>query len=171
MQRARATFSEAGAVERYLHEHIPLSRAMGVTVKGFSADSLCLAAPLAPNLNHRGTAFGGSVACLAILAGWSWLLTRLAGRDPAPRLVIQEQTVDYLLPISANFEATCGAPSDATWHRFLRALEVRGRGRLALAVDVASEGKLVARFRGAFVAMHSVDDEANGSGATGAQVG
>lgn len=148
--------TEAGAVERYLHEHIPLSRAMGVTVKGLSEQSLCLAAPLAPNRNHRGTAFGGSVASLAILAGWSWLLTRLAGRDPEPRLVIQEQTVDYLLPVGAVFEATCEAPAGAAWHRFLKALDARGRGRLSLAVNVESEGRLVARFRGAYVAVQTV---------------
>jgi len=156
MQRARATMTDPGAVERYLHEHIPLSRAMGVTVKALSAQSLRLAAPLAPNRNHRGTAFGGSVASLAILAGWSWLLTRLAGRDPEPRLVIQEQTVDYLLPVGAAFEATCAAPTDAAWHRFLKALEARGRGRLSLGVDVESEGRLVARFRGAYVAVQTV---------------
>lgn len=170
MQRARTKLTEADAVERYLHEHIPLSRAMGVAVRRLSAESLCLTAPLDPNLNHRGTAFGGSVASLAILAGWSWLLTRLAGRDPESRLVIQEQTVDYLLPIRATFEATCAAPPDAAWQRFLKALDARGRGRLTLAVDVESEGRLAARFRGAYVAVHAVGDAAPEADAGAARV-
>jgi thioesterase domain-containing protein len=143
----------AGELERYLHERIPLSRAIAVRVVHVGPEFVRLSAPLAPNLNHRQTAFGGSVASLAILAGWSWLLARVADRSPLPRLVIQEQTVEYLAPIDALFEAECAAPTDAAWQRFVRALDGRGRGRLALAADVTCGGRVAARFRGQFVAM------------------
>lgn len=144
---------QAADLARYLHEHIPLSRALAVEVRHVGPELVRLAAPLAPNLNHRRTAFGGSVASLAILAGWSWLLARLADRSPVPRLVIQEETVEYLAPIDAVFEATCPAPPDAAWQRFLRALDGRGRGRLELSAEVMSEGRLAARFRGLYVAI------------------
>ncbi len=143
----------AADLERYLHEHIPLSRALAVCVEQLTPELVRLAAPLAPNLNHRRTAFGGSVASLAILAGWSWLLARLADRSPLPRLVIQEQTVEYLAPIGATFEARCPAPSEAAWRRFVRALDERGRGRLELTAEVLCEGQVAARFRGLYVAI------------------
>ena len=143
----------AAELERYLHDHIPLSRALAVRVAHVGPEFVRLSAPLAPNLNHRRTAFGGSVASLAILAGWSWLLARLADRGPVPRLVIQEQTVEYLTPIDAGFEATCAAPTEAAWRRFARALDERGRGRLELAAEVTCEGRLAARFRGLYVAI------------------
>jgi thioesterase domain-containing protein len=143
----------AADLERYLHDHIPLSRALAVRVEHVGPELVRLSAPLAPNLNHRRTAFGGSVASLAILAGWSWLLARLADRSPVPRLVIQDQTVEYLEPILAAFEATCPAPAEASWRRFLRALDGRGRGRLELAAEVTSEGRVAARFRGLYVAI------------------
>jgi thioesterase domain-containing protein len=148
-----ASAMQATDLERYLHDHIPLSRALAVRVEHLGPELVRLSAPLAPNLNHRRTAFGGSVASLAILAGWSWLLARLADRSPVPRLVIQEETVEYLAPIDAAFEAICAAPAETAWRRFERALDERGRGRLGLAADVTSEGRIAARFRGLYVAI------------------
>jgi thioesterase domain-containing protein len=143
----------AADLERYLHEHIPLSRALAVRVEHLGPELARLSAPLAPNLNHRQTAFGGSVASLAILAGWGWLLARLADRSPVPRLVIQEQTVEYLAPIDADFAAACPAPAEADWRRFVKALDERGRGRIALAAEVSCRDQIAARFRGLYVAV------------------
>ena len=64
-------------LEQYLHDHIPLSRAMQVTVISLAQDRVILSAPLAPNINHRDTVFGGSASAVAILAAWSLLHTRL----------------------------------------------------------------------------------------------
>jgi thioesterase domain-containing protein len=150
----------AADLERFLHEQIPLSRALAVRVEHLSPELVRLSAPLAPNLNHRRTAFGGSVASIAILAGWSWLLARLSDRSPLPRLVIQEQTVEYLAPVGAAFEAICLAPSDAAWRRFVRALDGRGRGRLELRAEVLCDGRVAARFRGLYVAMGGTDPAA-----------
>ena len=44
----------------YLHSHIPLTRHLGVRVAGLDDASARLCAPLAANLNHRDTAFGGT---------------------------------------------------------------------------------------------------------------
>jgi thioesterase domain-containing protein len=62
---------------QYLHEHIPLSRAMGVEVVEATWDGVSLRAPLAPNINHRETVFGGSASAVAILAAWALLYVRL----------------------------------------------------------------------------------------------
>lgn len=146
------------ALRRYLHEHIPLSVAMGVEPRVVSDDEVRLAAPLGPNVNHRGTAFGGSIAALAVLAGWGWLRARLDGRTPLPRLVVQQQTVDFLSAGHADLVATCRAPPAEAWDRFLRTLERRGRARLDLAVEVHAGDALVARFGGAYVAAVAADD-------------
>lgn len=161
MQADGGVAMRATDLERYLHEHIPLSRALAVRVEHLGPELVRLSAPLAPNLNHRRTAFGGSVASLAILAGWSWLLARLADRSPVPRLVIQEQTVEYLAPIAAAFEARCPAPSESAWRRFARALDERGRGRLELTAEVISEGQVAARFRGLYVAIGGPESAAS----------
>ncbi|MDE2272743.1 MAG: YiiD C-terminal domain-containing protein, partial [Gammaproteobacteria bacterium] len=52
-------------LEAYLHAHIALVRHMQVRVGTCNAHGLTLNAPLAANLNHEGTAFGGSLDSLA----------------------------------------------------------------------------------------------------------
>jgi thioesterase domain-containing protein len=140
-------------LQAYLHEYIPLSRALAVEVVEVAPERVQLAAPLAPNRNHRQTAFGGSVASLAILSGWSWLHARLAGFSPAPDIVIQQQQVEYLAAIDEAFSAICLAPPDAAWRKFMRALEQRARGRLALTAEILCRERVAARFSGLYVAV------------------
>jgi thioesterase domain-containing protein len=59
---------ELAELERYLHQHIPLSEAMQVSVVEVHPEHVVLSAPLAPNINHRETVFGGSASAVAILA-------------------------------------------------------------------------------------------------------
>ena len=77
------------SLAQYLHQQIPLSRAMQVDALEVSEDSVRLSAPLVPNVNHRATVFGGSASALAILAAWSLLHVRLRGSFPQASIVIQ----------------------------------------------------------------------------------
>ena len=144
----------SGQLEHYLHEHIPISRPLGVRVLAAGADVVRLGAPLEPNLNHRQTVFGGSLSAVAILAAWSWLYLRLGGPGFAGRIVIQNHSVEYLAPAEGDFVATCAAPGGEMWTRFERALERRGRARVTLDVEVHVDRLLVARCRGRYVALH-----------------
>src|SRR5262245_966332 len=93
------------ALESYLHAHIPLSQAMQVRVEEVGRDRIVLGAPLAPNINHRETLFGGSASAIAILAAWSLLSTRLRSEGIATKLVIQRNTMSYEAPIDGGFTA------------------------------------------------------------------
>lgn len=143
----------ATELQQYLHQHIPISSAMRITVAAASPDGVELRAALAPNINHRSTAFGGSVASLAVLAGWSMLRIGLDDITPVPQIVIQRSTLEYMTPIRADFDAKCRRPSEETWQRFIQALNRRGRGRLRLLVDVQCEGLPAGHLTGEFVAM------------------
>ena len=92
-------------LESYLHAHIPLSSAMGVTVRSANDEAVVLHAPLGPNINHRDTVFGGSASALAILAGWSLVHLRLTKEGVSPRIVIQRNTVEYNAPMLGDFDA------------------------------------------------------------------
>lgn len=140
-------------LERYLHEHIPLTKAMEVSVLVASAERVVLRAPLAPNINHRQTAFGGSIATLATLAGWSWLHVHAAGAGV--RLVIQASHVEFLKPIEGVFEAICLKPSEEALATYEEILTRRGKGRIGLAVTVEYAGQVAATFRGTFVALRN----------------
>lgn len=146
---------DATALEHYLHEHIPISGPLGVRVLAAGAGGVRLAAPLGPNLNHRQTAFGGSLAALAILAAWSWLHLKLRGEGFVGRLVIQGNSMEYLAAAEGDFEADCRAPGAERWALFARTLAQRGRARIELDAEVRVGEALVASFRGQYVALRS----------------
>ena len=66
------------ALEHFLHEMIPLAKAMGVAVEVSDDQKLVLTAPHEQNKNSLNTAFGGSLVSLATLAGYGvvWELMR-----------------------------------------------------------------------------------------------
>jgi thioesterase domain-containing protein len=140
-------------IEAFLHEHLPLARAMEARVAQADASGARLTAPLSRNHNHHGTAFGGSLSALAMLAGWAFLHAALdrAGRDEA-EVVIQEVRFAFTAPARGDLEARVSAPDAATWDAFARALDRRGRARLDLACELRSEGAEVARAEARYVA-------------------
>lgn len=151
----------ASELERYLHEHIPISSALGVRVAGADFAHVRLTAPLAPNLNHQRSAFGGSLSALAILTGWSWLHLQLRPIGFIGQIVIQGNSMEYLVPALGDFEAVCHAPSAERWGVFARTLRQRNRSRIELDADVTVGDSLVASFRGQYVALR----DANPAGA------
>jgi thioesterase domain-containing protein len=141
-------------LERYLHEHIPLTRAMGLSVVAVTADAVVLQAPLAPNINHRATVFGGSAGALALLAGWALLHVRLHGEGIASRLVIQRNTMEFQRPIAAQFSAHSSLLQPERWADFTRMLARKGRARITVLALLRSADQVVGRFTGEFVALH-----------------
>ena len=144
---------DASALETYLRERIPLSRAMEVRVVEIGATHLRIAAPLAPNINHRDTVFGGSAAAVAMLAAWGLLYVRLDHEQRPARLVIQRCSMEYLQPIDAEFAAVSTLAAGEDWSRFLAGIERKGRARIAVRVDLDSRDRRVGEFTGEFVAV------------------
>ena len=140
-------------VERYLHDHIPISAAMGVRVVSCDAAGVKLAAPLAANINHRATVFGGSASAVAILAAWTYLHSALRGSGMSTRLVIQRNTIDYLAPITTDFEAECLAVTAEELARVAKMLRRHGKARITLAAQLTCAGTKVAAFSGEYVAV------------------
>jgi thioesterase domain-containing protein len=142
-------------LEQYLHEHIPLSKAMEVSVVVISDDAVTLRAPLAPNINHRETVFGGSASALAILAAWSLVQTRLRRGGIAGRLVIQRNTTEFERPIWGDFTARSSLERPGEWRRFTHLLARKGKARVAVTAILEHAGQEVGRFHGEFVALRS----------------
>ena len=68
--------------EKFFHQQIPITRAMGVRVAAYDGQRFTLVAPIALNFNHLGTAFGGSLSAVATLAGYGLLWPHLSSRHP-----------------------------------------------------------------------------------------
>lgn len=143
----------ANELEQYLHDHIPLSKAMHVSVVSVHPDSIILGAPLAPNVNHRATVFGGSASAVAILAAWSLVHVRLKQAGISSQIVIQRNTMDYGLPIAGAFTARSSIQTADAWEAFLRTLKRRGRARITIASILEFAGHPAGHFEGNFVAL------------------
>ena len=91
------------ALELFLHEMIPLAKAMGVGVEVSDARALTLTAPKEQNRNSLNTAFGGSLVSLATLAGYGvvWeLMKNEKGADKAEwSIVVKESRAAYRRPV------------------------------------------------------------------------
>ena len=139
--------------ERYLHVNIPLSAAMGVRVRVATPHEVVLWAPIAPNINHNRTVFGGSGAVLATLSAWTLLHLRLQHAGIHGQLVIQRSSMEYERPIPGDFEAACRFADESAWNRFRVTYERRGRARLTLAADLRHDAQSMGSFSGDFVAL------------------
>lgn len=143
--------TDLAATERFLHEQIPLTRAMGVKVESHDARGLVLGAPLEANHNHLGTAFGGSLAALATLAGYALLWLELGNRDA--HIVIRRSELDYRHPVTGPLRAICRKPPEAELAAFRSTFAKAGKARVRLEVTVEEQGRVCMAFVGTFVAI------------------
>jgi thioesterase domain-containing protein len=138
--------------QQTLHELLPISAAMAVTVGELPDGRLAIRAALAPNSNDKGTGFGGSIAALGIMAGWCAVTEAVHVRHPGTDVVIQRAETDYVAPARADFHACAAAFEPGVLERFLQTLARRGRARIVATVDVISADTRVAVVTGTYVA-------------------
>ncbi len=139
-------------ITAYLHRRIPLTRHLGATLQLWDGKTVRLSAPLAPNLNHRNTAFGGSLSALAILGGWTLLHLALRERGVPHRIVIQRSTTDFAEPVKGEFTATSTLPDAARWERFLATLRCHDRARVVVQGSLTSSAGVGGSHEGVYVA-------------------
>jgi thioesterase domain-containing protein len=129
-----------------------LARHIGVVVESADDAAVVLRAPLVPNANHKGTAFGGSLYSLAVLTGWAWVTRYLAARGVAVDAVIQESNTRFLAPVHGELRASVAAPPKTQIDKFRKMLQRAGRGRICLRVEIYYDQALATLFEGVFVA-------------------
>lgn len=144
----------AAALEHELLADIPLARAMSLSVGAYDGDSLCLAAPLAPNINDKGCAFGGSLASVMTLAGWGLVKLALDARKLDCDIYVQDSAIRYLAPVWQDFSAVARLAHGDLFDDLFDALASRGKGRLRVRCVVAlADGSAAAALDARFVAL------------------
>jgi thioesterase domain-containing protein len=142
-----------GEITQYLHQQIPLTAAMEISVAVSDGATITLTAPLAPNRNHADTAFGGSISTLGIVAGWTLLHAALSERGISAKLLIQNSSTDFLRPADGDLKATSGFARPEAMDEFVLALKERRRARIEIESRVLSRGVVVATHKGTYVAI------------------
>jgi thioesterase domain-containing protein len=139
-------------VNAYLARHVPITQAMGIRFRSFDGDGVLLTAPLAPNINDKGMAFGGTLASLLALAGWALtdLVLRRAGM--AADVIIASSRIEYRLPVTGEIRVRCPLPAAAEVERLLGDFGRRRRARWELEAFVEGAGGPAAVSRALYVA-------------------
>ncbi len=151
MSDFEADDSSVGGITRFLHEQIPITRAMGVAVESFAHGTLVLTAPLGANHNHLGTAFGGSLSAIATLAGYGLLWLRLEDRES--HIVVRNSSIQYHRPVRGVIRAICKSPEEAKLAAFRSKFAKKGKARIRLQVTIEEAGEVCVEFEGVYVAI------------------
>ena len=146
-------------ITSYIHEHIPLTSHLGAIVESYDGKTVSISAPLTPNLNHRNTAFGGSISALGILSGWTLLFLKLKETGIKSRLVIQKSLFDFQDPVDDDFKAICTLPDQIIWEKFMKTLSKYGRARISVQSKIESSSGIGGTHEGAYVAILLSENE------------
>ncbi|MFO1372840.1 MAG: YiiD C-terminal domain-containing protein [Candidatus Competibacteraceae bacterium] len=135
-------------VNDYLNHHVPLIPAMQVRLERCDAAGLTMVAPLPPNVNDKGTAFGGAMAAIASLAGWALTYITLREHGETAEIVITDSTLKYLRPVREEIVAECARLDADTAERFIHRYRQRGKARWAVEVIIRADGEPALTFSG-----------------------
>jgi len=124
---------------RFIREEIPLARAMDLQLAGCDDDQLSLRVPLAPNVNDKGCAFGGSLVSLMTLSGWALVELALRRRGLDCDVFVAESSVRYLAPLWRDFHSEARLAAGAEWATFFSTLDARGKARIGVDCVVPGE--------------------------------
>jgi thioesterase domain-containing protein len=87
-----------------------------------------------------------------VLTGWAWLTRYVDSRDIDADAVIQESSMQFLLPVTGTLRAVIAPPATADIGKFHKLLLRAGRGRIRLRVEMHQDDKLAVVFDGLFAA-------------------
>lgn len=144
-------------LQETLNQEIPITQHLGIIVESYDGKRLILKAPLAQNINHKGTAFAGSLNALVTLAGWGQIWLMLKERGIPGKIVIQDSSSNYLLPVQNDFLAICHKPDTFSIEKMENMLKKRGKARIELNVEIYNDHAIAVSFKGRYV-VH-LDDE------------
>jgi thioesterase domain-containing protein len=127
-------------LERFVLDGIPLARAMNLRIAAYDGQSLAMTAPLAPNINDKGCAFGGSMASLMTLTCWALVEQQLRERGFDCDVFVGESTVRYLNPVWDDLRAEATLAPGGSWDTFFVTLASRGRARAEIECVIPGGG-------------------------------
>lgn len=136
----------------WLHQQIPLTAAMQVDRLEYDGQRVRLHAPLAPNLNDKGTGFAGSTSGLATLTGWSLLTLWLQAKGIDADVMIARSEVEFIAPLTEDLQTEAQLPDADLLVQFENRLRQRGRARLELTVRLGDERSPVLKLTGDYAA-------------------
>jgi thioesterase domain-containing protein len=144
-------------LERLLKTEIPIAQHLGIRDLYFSENDLVLTLPLRPNVNHKGTMFGGSLYSASALASYALFLSALRNADVnTNNIVIADGNITYLAPVDQDAKIKALWNSIEEKEKFFKALKSKNKARVLIRAEISVGDKTCAKFTGSFVAQLEV---------------
>ncbi len=136
-----------------LENEIPITKELGFSVQQLSLEKALCSLPLEPNINHKGTLFGGSQYAGCALACYSLFLYNVRSlKEVTNNIVVSHAEISYKKPAHGDVQIEATWRSAEERHHFLESLRRKGKSRVSLTARVNDrEDLLLTEFHGDFV--------------------
>ncbi|EPC02497.1 hypothetical protein L861_09110 [Litchfieldella anticariensis FP35 = DSM 16096] len=138
----RGKGDDLAAFQAWLWEAIPLVEHLGLERMEWQGDVLCWHLKLVPNLNDKGTGFGGSLTAQTTLIGWCWVTLWLRARQRQQDVVVAEASQRFLAPVRGDYRLECRPQDPHATSVLGERLDERGKGRITLVQRLYSGDRL-----------------------------
>lgn len=146
------TSAAAATLQAEILERIPLARAMQLAVPRYTGDEIEMTAPLAPNINDKGCAFGGSMASLLTLAGWGLVELGLRAQDLECDIYVGDSQLRYQEPLWGELRGLARFSERGAMAALVAAVRERGKGYTDVVCEIAGETRAAATLTARFFA-------------------
>ena len=142
-------------LENLIAENIPVTQHLHFRIRIDENHLPVLEVPLEPNVNHLGTAFGGSLSMLCTISGWCCMYLLLENFKLKADILIQKSKMIFLAPVENDFFVTCELPDQPKVDVFARTFRRFGKSRIPITCFVHENNlsKTAAQFRGVYAAI------------------
>jgi thioesterase domain-containing protein len=122
--------------EAECRQDIPLLTAMHLSFVSFEDLTLTMDAPLAPNINNKGTAFGGSISSICLFAGWAVATLAFVDNDiHNTEIVVFKTEMTFERPARGHLTANAIIKPD-DFEACLSRLKAGDTGRIRLDIEI-----------------------------------
>lgn len=123
-------------LENKILSEIPILKSLGIEIQSLDTNASVISLPLLPNINHKGTAFGGSLYAACTAACYALIYSRqiesqLEDRD----LVIIEGQMKYLKSVKEDFTVKA-TMIEKDWQNLVDSLKIKKPEKLMVLCDV-----------------------------------
>ncbi len=129
---------------------------LGIKVVEWTGTCATLTAPLAKNLNDKGTAFAGSIDSMLDLAGWSAIMLTLRDAGVAADVMITKSETDYTAPVRNDMTSTAEIPAGEKEH-LLEELKSQGKCRIILLCRLLTDDTVCASMTAQYTLISKAD--------------
>ncbi len=139
-------------LEKKLHNEIPLTKFMDLKIQNYDENQLITTAPLGPNINDKGTAFGGSLATTTIISAWSicWLISKELGFNSNNIVVIKNEH-SYKKPVTKDIVCFTKKPSKEEIERLKEKLLSKKSASIKIESQIIENDEVCVDFTGYYV--------------------